>query len=57
LTTTGPIGLIFFVLGLKKLFANGSLTTKTALISILIHSLFANSLLYPWVIICLYLIA
>lgn len=56
LTTTGLTGLLFFILGLKKQFTNGNLQTKTLLISVLIHSLFANSLLYPWVLICLYLI-
>ena len=56
LTTTGFIGLIPFIWGLKKLFTNGKLTLKTILVSVLIHSLFANSLLYPWVIVCFYFI-
>jgi len=56
LTTTGIIGLIAFILGLKKLFENGKLPLKTILVSVLVHSLFANSLLYPWVIVCLYFI-
>ncbi len=50
LTTTGVIGLILFILGLKNIFIQGDLITKTVLISTLIHSLFANSLLYPWIL-------
>ncbi|MDD4026963.1 MAG: O-antigen ligase family protein [Candidatus Shapirobacteria bacterium] len=50
LTTSGICGLILFVLGLKKIFIRGSLVIKTILISVLFHSLFANSLLYPWVL-------
>jgi len=50
LTTVGLVGLILFVLGLKTVFIQGNLTTKTILISVLIHSLFANSLLYPWIL-------
>ncbi len=50
LTTCGFIGLILFVLGLKKIFIQGNLTIKTILLSLLFHSLFANSLLYPWIL-------
>jgi hypothetical protein len=50
LTTSGTIGLIFFVLGLKKILIQGNLITKTILISLLFHSFFANSLLYPWIL-------
>ncbi|MFA7676449.1 MAG: O-antigen ligase family protein [Candidatus Shapirobacteria bacterium] len=53
LTTSGICGLILFVLGLKKIFIRGSLVIKTILISVLFHSLFANSLLYPWVLLFL----
>ncbi len=48
--TTGIIGGTFFVLGLKQLLQQSDLTKKTCLIAILVHSLFANSLLYPWVL-------
>ncbi len=50
LTTSGMCGLILFILGLKTIFIRGNLTTKTILISLLFHSLFANSLLYPWIL-------
>lgn len=50
LTTNGLIGLILFVLGLKTMFIRGNLITKTILLSVIFHSLFANSLLYPWIL-------
>jgi len=49
-TTCGIVGLILFVLGLKNIFIKSNLTTQTILISVLIHSVFANSLLYPWIL-------
>lgn len=51
LVTTGLVGLIFFVLGLKQLFSSVPLCSQVLLIVILFHSLFANSLLYPWVLV------
>jgi len=53
LTTTGIIGLILFCLGLKQYFLSSDLLHKTLLITILIHSLFSNSLLYPWTLLFL----
>lgn len=53
LTTTGIVGLILFCLGLKHYFYSSDLLHKTLLITILIHSLFSNSLLYPWTILFL----
>jgi O-Antigen ligase len=50
LTTSGSIGLILFILGLKKIFTQGNLIIKTIFISVIFHSLFANSLFYPWII-------
>jgi hypothetical protein len=50
LTTTGLVGLTIFILGLKKIFISGNLKTKAILISLLFHSLFANSLFYPWIL-------
>lgn len=50
LVTNGTIGLLLFVLGLKKIFIKGDLLVKSLLISLLVHSLFANSLLYPWIL-------
>jgi len=50
LVTCGVVGLTLFILGLKIIFIKGNLTIKTILVSVLIHSLFANSLLYPWVL-------
>lgn len=53
LTTTGICGLILFILGFKNIFIKSNLTQKTILISVLIHSFFANSLLYPWILVSL----
>lgn len=50
LTTNGVVGLVLFILGLKKIFIRGNLIVKTILISIIFHSLFANSLIYPWIL-------
>lgn len=49
-TTTGIIGLILFLRGLINFYHQASFFQKTALIVTLFHSLFANSLLYPWII-------
>lgn len=51
--TTGIIGGTLFLFGIKGLFINGSIFQKTMIISILFHSIFANSLLYPWILISL----
>jgi hypothetical protein len=53
LTTTGIIGTIIFLFGLKQIYLKSDLIKKTFLIVILLHSLFANSLLYPWVLLSL----
>lgn len=53
LTTTGVIGFILFILGIKNEFIQSNLTKKTFWIAILFHSLFANSLLYPWILLFL----
>jgi len=51
--STGIIGGIIFLLGLKTSFNKASLLQKTMIIIILFHSIFANSLLYPWILISL----
>jgi len=56
LTTTGLIGFIPFIFGFKKLYQKSKLDRQTMLLAIFIHSLFANSLLYPWILIFLVLI-
>lgn len=56
LTTTGIIGLIPFCFGFYKLFKDSTLTIKTIILAIFVHSLFANSLLYPWTLIFLVLV-
>lgn len=56
LISTGIIGGILFIMGFKKIFTQSSITIQSCFIGILIHSLFANSLLYPWVLLALILI-
>lgn len=51
--STGLIGGIVFLLGLKTLFTKATLLQKTMILVILFHSIFANSLLYPWTLISL----
>ena len=53
LTTTGIIGLLLFLLGLKNYFIRADLTHQSIIIALLLHSLFANSLLYPWILLFL----
>jgi len=53
LITTGVIGTSLFLVGGKKYYQTLSLTKKTFIWTILTHSLFANSLLYPWIILTL----
>jgi hypothetical protein len=56
LTTTGIFGFIFFILGINKKFNQSNLTQQSLLIAVLFHSLFANSLLYPWILFFIFLI-
>jgi len=56
LTTTGLIGFILFILGLKQYFLKADFLHRTLLIAILFHSLFSNSLLYPFVLFFLFAI-
>ncbi len=48
--TSGFIGGILFILGFKKIFIKSNITLQSCFIATIIHSLFANSLLYPWVL-------
>ena len=50
LVTTGIIGFSFFILGINRFFYQSSLLKKSMMISLLVHSIFANSFLYPWVL-------
>lgn len=54
-TTTGIVGTFLFLLGINHLYSKSDLTKKTFILVILFHSLFANSLLYPWVLLSLVL--
>lgn len=48
--TTGIIGLILFIKIFTKTLDNSSLYWQSLIIATFIHSLFANSLLYPWIL-------
>jgi O-antigen ligase len=52
--TTGVLGLFVFVLFLITLFKSGSVGIQGIFIAILIHSIFVNSLLFPWVLYWIY---
>lgn len=54
--TTGLTGLIFYLLLLKQIFVSNNLVVKTSLIAIIVHSLFLNSLFFPWVILWLWIL-
>ncbi|HEX8924035.1 MAG TPA: O-antigen ligase family protein, partial [Patescibacteria group bacterium] len=51
--TTGVIGLIIFCLAVLTLYKTVDFPQKTLLVALLVHSLFANSMLYSWVIVFL----
>jgi O-antigen ligase len=53
LATTGIIGTVIFLLGLKQFYIKSDFFKKTFLVIILFHSFFANSLLYPWILLSL----
>jgi hypothetical protein len=48
-TTTGVIGLAIFLFFLRAIWQTKSLLIKVTLLAIIIHSLFINSLFFPWV--------
>ncbi|MCW1949026.1 MAG: O-antigen ligase family protein [Candidatus Shapirobacteria bacterium] len=53
LISTGIIGGVLFTIGFKKIFIQSNLIIQSCLVGIFIHSLFANSLLYPWILLAL----
>lgn len=56
LVTTGIIGLLLFCFGLFNFFSKSSILVQGLIITTIFHSLFANSLLYPWILIYLILV-
>lgn len=54
--TTGIIGLITYLLFLKKAFIQGNLLVKISLIAITTHSFFLNSLFFPWVMLWMWVV-
>lgn len=55
LVTTGLIGFCLFSIGLFVFYRQSTVLTKGFILATLTHSLFANSLFYPWVLIYLIL--
>lgn len=53
LVTGGIFGTLFFIRGFTVIFTTGNLQYQSVLIAVLTHSLFANSLLYPWIMLLL----
>jgi len=53
LTSTGLVSFSLFLIAIIKEFKQDSLLKKNLYLAIFVHSLFANSMLYPWVIISL----
>ncbi len=53
LISTGIIGIALFLIGGKTFYQSAQLSTKTFIWAILVHSFFANSLLYPWTLLAL----
>lgn len=51
--TTGIFGLLFLITGLIYEFVNGNLFYQSLLLSVFIHSFFANSLFYPYLFVLL----
>lgn len=56
LTTTGLIGIGLWITGFIYLYQHSTILKQSLLIAIFIHSLFANSLLYPWTLVFFILI-
>lgn len=54
--TTGIIGLAGYLLFLFHLYESGGLLLKVSLVAVLIHSLFLNSLFYPWVMVWIWIL-
>jgi hypothetical protein len=50
LVSTGLIGFVVFLFATKPILKNTNLYQKSLIISLLTHSLFANSLIYPWIL-------
>lgn len=50
LVTNGIFGLILFIAGMFRYWHHHDLYHKAMLVAVLCHSLFSNSLLYPWIL-------
>lgn len=57
LATTGIVGLITFVFFLFSVFYKGSILIRSVLAGLLVHSIFNNSLFYPFILIWIMILA
>ncbi len=49
LATTGIAGLFSFIYLIIKVWKNSNILSKSIFVSVIVHSLFSNSLFYPWI--------
>lgn len=54
--TTGIIGLSFYLMTLRKLWQQGDALVKTCFAAIIVHSLFVNSLFFPFILVWFWVI-
>lgn len=57
LATTGILGFISYIYLLRNMYKRGDPILKVSLIAVFIHSLFNNSLFYPWIMIWIWFLA
>jgi phosphatidylglycerophosphate synthase len=50
LITTGPLGLVLFLKPSISFFQTQDIANRSKIVALLVHSLFANSLLYPFIL-------
>lgn len=55
--SSGIVGFLFYLLFFGKIFTKGSLLTKSSLVAIVVHSLFLNSLFFPWIMLWMWVLA
>lgn len=56
MVTTGIIGLAAYLYFLFRVFLRGGMLLKTSVIAVIIHSMFLNSLFFPWILLWLWIV-
>lgn len=54
--TTGIVGLIVFLAFLAELFIQGTVLVRITLVAAVVHSMFQNSLFFPWIMMWIWLV-